>query len=162
MKTLEGAEEKVSLKTGVCCVQGPPSCWRLNRLKWASGHVDLPSVCVQQCQWEPGAADVSFSASVSHPCSERRGRRVGGVRKRQKSAAQPQTVKEQWLLLWGLRAIHSERSLHHYLCLCLKLASTHTPLKHTEETRNPVGTERMEPSASDNLCLVCTLSAAFF
>lgn len=114
--------------------------------------MDLPSVCVQQCQWEPGAADVSFSASVSHPCPALRG---GGVRTGQKSAASEGTmasiVRPQ---------CHSQQAQPPPLSARLKVAST--PLKHTEESRNPVDTDRMEPPGLDNLCLVCTLLAAFF
>lgn len=106
-------------------------------------------MCVQQCQWEPGAADVSFSASFSHP--------YPALREGKKSAS---SDREGTMASIVRPQCHSQQAQPPSLSVQLKVAST--PLKHIEETRNPVDTERMEPSGLDNLCLVCTLLAVFF
>lgn len=62
---------------------------------------------------------------------------------------------KQWLVLSGLSAIHSKRTLHH----CMR--GSKSPA-HRGNTQNPEDGERMEPPGLQNSCLcVCDLLAVF-
>lgn len=101
--------EGTGIKIGVClCV----SCWRLHRL-----------MCVQQCQWEPGAANV-FSASVSHPGPAVK--EGGGVRKKQSSAAQ---TKQTMAPVVGPRC-HSQRARPPSLSVSSQLGGKQRSCRH--------------------------------
>lgn len=83
--------------------------------------------------------------------------RGGGVRTGQKSVA---SDHEGTMASIVRPQCHSQQAQPPSLSVWLSVAST--ALTDSEETRNPVVTERMEPPGFDNSCLVCILLAGFF
>lgn len=79
IKTFEGAakecieEEGIAKEVCVVLKAQSVSCWRLNGIEVQETCRSAKCECEQQCQWEPGAADVSLLASISHPCFALRG-----------------------------------------------------------------------------------------
>lgn len=82
----------------------------------------------------------------------------GGVSEERTEECSPASdpPNNQWLLLSGLRAFHSERSLRHYLTVSC------TPLQRSEETKNPADSERIKPRGCENSCLIYKLLAAIY
>lgn len=127
------------------------SCKFSLQLKQGAGDLWM---CVCVCgsgSGSLGAADLSCSPPLSHPSPPLR----RGSQERTEHHWPASVIEnKQWLVLSGLSAIHSKRTLHH----CMR--GSKSPA-HRGNTQNPEDSERIEPPGLQNLCLICDLLAVF-
>lgn len=115
----------------------------------------LQTLCCKQLKYnnmKQSNMHLSCSPPLSHPSPAlRRGSQERTEHRRPASVIE----NKQWLVLSGLSAIHSKRTLHH----CMR--GSKSPA-HWGNTQNPEDGERMEPPGLQNSCLcVCDLLAVF-